>query len=159
MAFCRSCGAELTGIYCAQCGEPSGGVSRTRQQSSKSVLKWVLISLGTLVGLLVLAAIIVPLTTMLPGLGGSNEQPFTTVVAMAKNHEIREIVVDGKKLTVIPRVSSRTGSDRFTSRIGEGTDIVTLLVENGVEIGPPGRVEVTFKGSSGWTRFFGCRGV
>jgi len=74
---------------------------------------------------------------------------------MAENHEIREILVDGKKLTVFPRNSSGTGSGRFTSRIGSETDLINLLVESGVEVGPPGGVEITFKGSSGWNSFLG----
>ena len=105
--------------------------------------------------LLVIVGVIVIFYTLLPSFGGSNELPLTTVIAMSKNHEIREILVDGKNLTVIPRVTSRTGADRMTSRIGKDTDIVTLLVESGVEIGPPGGVEVTFKGSSGLNSLLG----
>ena len=60
MAVCANCGAELTGDYCTQCGESSGGASQTRQRSSKPVRKWGLIALGILVALVVLAAIILP---------------------------------------------------------------------------------------------------
>ncbi|MCI0857315.1 MAG: ATP-dependent zinc metalloprotease FtsH, partial [Chloroflexi bacterium] len=105
--------------------------------------------------LLVIIGVIVIFYTLLPSFGGRNELPLTTVIAMSKNHEIREIMVDGKNLTVIPRVNSRNGSDRMTSTIGRDTDIINLLVGSGVEIGPPGGVEVTFKGSSGLNSLLG----
>ena len=110
---------------------------------------------NSFVYLLVIIGVIVVFYTFLPSFGGRNERPLTTVVSMAKNHEIREILVDGKKLTVFPRSSGASGSNRFTSRMGSETDIINLLVESGVDVGPPGGVEVTFKGSSGWTSFLG----
>ena len=110
---------------------------------------------NSFVYLLVIIGVIVIFYTLLPSFGGSSEEPLTTVVAMAKNNEIREVVVDGKKLTVYPRSSSRSGADRFTSRIGNDTDVINLFVESGVPIGPPSGVEVTFKGSSGLSSFFG----
>ena len=110
---------------------------------------------NSFVYLLVIIGVIVVFYTFLPSFGGRDERPLTTVVSMAKNHEIREILVDGKKLTVFPRSSSGADSGRFTSRMGSETDVINLLVESGVEVGPPGGVEVTFKGSSGWTSFLG----
>ena len=110
---------------------------------------------NSFVYLLVIIGVIVIFYTLLPSFGGRTEQPLTTVIAMAKNHEIREVVVDGKKLTVYPRVSTPATGDRFTSRIGNDTDVITLLVESGVEIGPPNGVEVVFKGSSGFSSLFG----
>jgi len=105
--------------------------------------------------LLVIIGVIVIFYTLLPSFGGRNELPLTTVIAMSKNHEIREIMVDGKKLTVIPRVSSGSGANRITATMGKDTDIINLLVDSGVEIGPPGGVEVTFKGSSGLNSLLG----
>ena len=77
---------------------------------------------------------------------GRNDQPLTTVIAMAKNNQIREIVIDGRKLTVFPRGTASGSADPFTSRIGSETDLITILVESGVEVGTPNGVEVTFKG-------------
>ena len=105
--------------------------------------------------LLVIVGVIVIFYTLLPSFGASNDVPLTTVVAMAKNGEIREIAVDGRKLTITPNVSSRVGSDRLYSRIGTDTDVIGLLVESGVEIGPPSGVSVTFEGSSGLNSLFG----
>lgn len=105
--------------------------------------------------LLVIVGVIVIFYTLLPSFRASNDVPLTTVVAMAKNGEIREIAVDGRKLTITPNVSSRVGSDRLYSRIGTDTDVIGLLVESGVEIGPPSGVSVTFEGSSGLNSLFG----
>ena len=105
--------------------------------------------------LLVIVGVIVIFYTLLPSFGASDDVPLTTVVAMAKNGEIREIAVDGRKLTITPNVSSRVGSDRLYSRIGTDTDVIGLLVESGVEIGPPSGVSVTFEGSSGLSSLLG----
>jgi len=105
--------------------------------------------------LLVIVGVIVIFYTLLPNFGASNDVPLTTVVAMAKNDEIREIAVDGRKLTITPNVSSRVGSDRLYSRMGSDTDVINLLVESGVEIGPPSGVSVTFEGSSGLSSVLG----
>ena len=105
--------------------------------------------------LLVIVGVIIIFYTLLPSFGASSDIPLTTVVAMAKNDEIREIAVDGRKLTIIPNVSSRVGSDRLYSRIGNDTDVINLLVESGVEIGPPSGVSVTFEGSSGLSSLLG----
>ncbi len=110
---------------------------------------------NSFVYLMIIIGVIVIFYTLLPSFGGPSEEPLTTVVAMSKNGDIREIVVDGKKLTVLPRGTSTSGSDEFTSRIGSDTDIINLLVESGVEVGPPTGVQVSFKGSSGLSSFFG----
>ena len=110
---------------------------------------------NSFVYLLVIVGIIVIFYTLLPGLGGRNEESISTVIAMAKANEIREIVVDGKKLTVYPKTVARGGADRFVTRIGNDTDVLGLLVDSGVQVGPPSGVEVSFKGSSGLSSFFG----
>ena len=110
---------------------------------------------NSFVYLMIIIGVIVIFYTLLPSFGGSSEEPITTVVAMAQNNDIREIIIDGRKLTVFPRGTSTAGTDRFTSRIGGDTDVISLLVESGVQIGPPSGVEVTFKGSSGLSSFFG----
>ena len=110
---------------------------------------------NSFVYLLVIVGVIVIFYTLLPSFGGKTEESLTTVIAMAKNNEIREIEVDGKKLTVYPRTVGRGGVERFESRIGDDTDVVTLLVESGVQVGPPSGVDISFKGSSGLSSFFG----
>ena len=100
--------------------------------------------------LLVIIGIIVIFYTLLPSFGGSSEKPVSDVIRMAKSGEIREIQVDGNKLTVHPH-----SGEQYTSRISGETDVVGLLTENGVELGTPGGIEVSFKGSSGLRSFFG----
>ena len=107
---------------------------------------------NSFVYLLVIIGVIVIFYTMLPSFGGKTEEPLTTVVAQAKNNEIREIIVDGKKLTVIPKSNSRP---EFTSRTGDETDVIGLLIDSGVEVGGPTGVQVSFKGSSGLSSLFG----
>ena len=46
------------------------------------------------------------------------------------------------------------GSVRFTSRIGADTDLLSLLVNNGVDIGSGG-LKVTFKGTGELDSFIG----
>ena len=48
MAFCTNCGAELTGSFCTQCGEPSGDVSR-RRRNTRRLTMWVFIAFGILI--------------------------------------------------------------------------------------------------------------
>ena len=74
--------------------------------------------------------------------------PLTTVIAMGMANEIREIQVDGKKLTVYTKTIARGGADRFVSRIGGDTDIIGMLIDSGADVGPPNGVELKFKGVS-----------
>ena len=100
---------------------------------------------NSFVYLIIIIGVIVIFYTLLPSFGARSEEPLTTVVAMAKNNDIREIVIDGRKITVFPRGASAAGTDHFTSRIGRDTDVLGLLVEAGVDVGPPSGVEVVFK--------------
>ena len=110
---------------------------------------------NSFVYLMIIIGVIVIFYTLLPSLGASTEEPLTTVVAMAKNNDIREIVIDGRRLIVFPRGTSASGAERFTSRIGRETDVIGMLVESGVTVGPPSGVQVIYKGSSGLSSFFG----
>ncbi len=90
--------------------------------------------------LFTIAALTISLLTLLAACGGeatatppptqdipaTQEIPLTTVIVMARANEIREIHVDGKKLTVYPKTIASGGADRFVSRIGS-TDIISLL--------------------------------
>ena len=110
---------------------------------------------NSFVYLMIIIGVILVFYTLLPSFSARSEEPLTTVVAMAKNNDLREIIIDGRKLTVFPRGASTSGTDRFTSRIGRDTDVLSLLLEAGVEVGPPSGVEVVFKGSSGLSSFLG----
>ena len=75
--------------------------------------------------------------------------PLSVVISMARNQQIREIVVDGNNLMIFPRGGDREGPDSLMSRLGSETDIIKLLVDSGVEVGPPGGVVVTFQEGGG----------
>ncbi|MSQ06836.1 MAG: ATP-dependent zinc metalloprotease FtsH [Dehalococcoidia bacterium] len=99
--------------------------------------------------LLIIIGVIVIFYALLPGLGARNERPLTVVIAMAKNHEVSEIVVDGQRLTIIRRSAGGAGAAQYTSRMGEGTDLMKLLQDAGVDVGTSDGVQVRFKGTGG----------
>ena len=107
-----------------------------------------------LVYLLIVIGVIVIFYTLIPTFGENNEMPLTEVISRAANQEISEIIVEGKKLTVIPRITGGAGESNFTSRIGDDIDLMNLLVSNGVDMGANGPI-ITFKGSGGLNSFFG----
>jgi len=109
---------------------------------------------NSLVYLLIIVGVIVIFYTLIPTLGNADPLPITEVITRAQNHQISRIVVEGQKLTIIPRVSEGVPISQSVSRMSEQTDIVGLLVDNGVEIGPQG-VQVDFKGSGGLGSVFG----
>jgi cell division protease FtsH len=99
--------------------------------------------------LLIIVGAIVIFLSLSPGFGARNEKPLTEVISMAKSHAISEIEVNGQRLTVVPRSSGDARANQFTSRMGEGTDLMKLLVDAGVDVGTPTGVQVSFKGSGG----------
>ena len=107
-----------------------------------------------LVYLLIVIGVIVIFYTLIPTFGDNNEMPLTEVISRAANQEISEIIVEGKKLTVIPRITGGAGESNFTSRIGDDIDLMNLLVSNGVDMGANGPI-ITFKGSGGLNSIFG----
>ena len=109
---------------------------------------------NSLVYLLIIIGVIVILYTLIPSFGAKSELALTEVITKAKNQEISEIIVDGEKLTIIPRITEGAGDTQFTSRIGSDTDLLSLLVDSGVDIGVGG-LKVTFKGTGGLGSFLG----
>ena len=109
---------------------------------------------NSLVYLLIVIGVIVILYTLIPSFGAKSELSLTEVITKAQNQEISEIIVDGEKLTIIPRITEGAGGTQFTSRIGADTDLLNLLVINDVDIGMGG-LKVTFKGTGGLGSFFG----
>ena len=61
---------------------------------------------NSFVNLLVIIGVIVIFYTLLPGFSSKSEESLTTVIAMAKSGELREIDIDGNKLTVFPKTVS-----------------------------------------------------
>ena len=105
-------------------------------------------------GLIILALVVIAGVflfsppSFLSGKSWLEEKPLTTVIAMAKAKEIRGIVVSGsgRKLTVYPRVGNSADASRpFMTRIDRQTDLMDLLEESGVDLGPPTGVDVFFR--------------
>ena len=109
---------------------------------------------NSLVYLLIIIGVIVIFYTFIPTFGAKSELALTDVITKAKNQEISEIIVEGDKLTIIPRITGGAGGAQFTSRIGPDTDLLLLLDSNGVDLGSEG-LTVTFKGSGGLGSFLG----
>ncbi len=99
--------------------------------------------------LLIIVAALAIFFTMVSGWGGTEERTLTEVLTLAKEDGIQRIEVQGEKLTVITR-----GGEKFNSRIGKETDIMTLLSAEGVDTSASG-LSVKFKGSGGLGSFFG----
>ena len=105
MAFCTSCGAELTGEVCSQCGAPATGAPRRRGMNP--VLKWALISFGSLVGVMVLAAILIPIFEEI-------NHPYNRLGALYNEYHdiqttIQVLMVDNGLSQVTPSTSGAGG--------------------------------------------------
>ena len=103
---------------------------------------------NSFVYLMIIIGVIVIFYTLMP-FNGSEEEPVSKVITMAKNNQLDRIEVNGDKLTVHPN-----SGEPFKSKLEKGDSITSLLLESGVEIGDPG-VEIFSKGSSGLSSFFG----
>ena len=104
---------------------------------------------NTVVYLVVAVAIILVFYMFASGPGGGGERPISWVVRMAQDGRISSIVVDRDSLTI----TTQEG-DVFTSRKEEGASVLEMLSDAGVQAGESG-VEVTVKGSSGFSNIFG----
>jgi len=99
--------------------------------------------------LLIIVAVIAIFFTMLNGLGGTEEKPFSDVISLAKEGQIQKIVVKGERLEVTP-----LAGEEFKSRVAKNTDILEALHREQVKTGPGG-VNVEFKGGGGMGSVFG----
>ena len=80
-------------------------------------------------------------------IGGTTEEPISTVIELAKQEgAIQKIEVRDRDLTVI------TATGEIKSRLPEDTDILTLFRSEGVELGTSG-ITIDAKGSSGFGSF------
>ena len=109
---------------------------------------------NSLIYLLIIIGVIVIFYTLIPSFGSSEKLSVTEVLAQARAGQIDRIVVDGEKLTVIPRVGPGGEAEKYTSRIGRNTDFIALLAEHNIlnQVASP---SVEFKGSSGFGSVFG----
>ena len=109
---------------------------------------------NSLIYLLIIIGVIVIFYTLIPSFGSGERLSLTQVLNQSRSGQIERIIVDGEKLTIIPRVGRGDEAEKYTSRIGRNTDLIQLLAENDVldQVSAP---EVEYKGSSGFGSVFG----
>ncbi len=113
---------------------------------------------NSLIYLLIIIGVIVIFYTLIPSLGSSEQLSLTEVMGQASTGQIKQIIVDGEKLTVIPRVAPGGDTTKYTSRIGKNTDLIQLFTDarilgpNSINVAAP---EIEYKGSSGLGSVFG----
>ena len=93
-----------------------------------------------LIYLLIIVAVASIFFIVVPGLGGSDDVPFTEVVRMAKEGEVTKVEVKGESLKVFT-----VNGGEVKSRIGEETSITEVFRDEGIR-----NVEIDFKGSGGF---------
>jgi len=99
---------------------------------------------------IILAVVVILIILLMRGscntAGGTDSVAISTLVAQAKSGDIARIEVRGQNISAFRDVSQKKPS--FTSKLPDNTDIVTLLIVAGVEIGPPSGLQVDRKSSS-----------
>lgn len=98
---------------------------------------------GSLLYMVVIAAIVVVFLSITSGTGSSQEISFTQVVSKAKAGDIQYMEVDGENILAVS-----TSGARFKSRVGIGIDLLEVLRDEGINTGTNG-VEVIFKKAGG----------
>ncbi len=96
--------------------------------------------------LIIVAVIAIFFGMMRGGLGGTEEIFISDVIAQVKEGQIQKIEVRGENLTIY------RGTEKLKSRIGENTDILQLLREEGIDT-ESGVLDVVFEGSGGFGSF------
>ena len=103
---------------------------------------------NSLIYLLIIIGVIVIFYTLIPSFGSSEQMSLKQVLDQSRGGQIKQIIVDGEKLTVIPQTGAGGEMVKYTSRIGKNTDLIQLLADHGAL----GRAFVAgrgYKGSSG----------
>ncbi|MEE9199077.1 MAG: ATP-dependent zinc metalloprotease FtsH [Dehalococcoidia bacterium] len=94
--------------------------------------------------LIIIVAIIAIIFTLFQPSYGSKDIDISTVISMAKSGQLREIEVDGDKLTV-----TTLDDKTFRSRKESGSSIVDILNQAGVPAGTPPIIKVKEKSQLG----------
>ena len=109
---------------------------------------------NSLIYLLIIIGVIVIFYTLIPSFGSSEQMSLKQVLDQSRGGQIKQIIVDGEKLTVIPTTGTGGEMVKYTSRIGKNTDLIQLLADHGALSGPTSP-DVEYKGSSGFGSVFG----
>ena len=109
---------------------------------------------NSLIYLLIIIGVIVIFYTLIPSFGSSEQMSLKQVLDQSRGGQIKQIIVDGEKLTVIPETGAGGEMVKYSSRIGKNTDLIQLLSDHGALNGPSAP-DVEYKGSSGFGSVFG----
>ena len=109
---------------------------------------------NSLIYLLIIIGVIVIFYTLIPSFGSSEQMSLKQVLDQSRGGQIKQIIVDGEKLTVIPTTGAGGEMVKYTSRIGKNTDLIQLLSDHDALSGPTSP-DVEYKGSSGFGSVFG----
>ncbi len=109
---------------------------------------------NSLIYLLIIIGVIVIFYTLIPSFGSSEQMSLKQVLDQSRSGQIKQIIVDGEKLTVIPQTGAGGEMVKYTSRIGKNTDLIQLLSDHSALDGPSAP-DVEYKGSSGFGSVFG----
>lgn len=107
---------------------------------------------GLVYGLIILGIVLV-IYSFAPTIN-TNEISVSEVIQKAKRGEIQEIIVRDNELTIIPFRQS-DNLKQYTSRIGNDTDILSILTDNEVPVGADSGIQISYKGSGGFSNLFG----
>ena len=99
--------------------------------------------------LLIMVAVVAIFVTLFSSGGGANKTTVSDILAMAKNGEISEIVVDGDKLIVTPRLSP---NEKLSAAKEPGSSVFDLLAHEGIEPASSG-IQIEVKGAGGFGSF------
>ena len=93
--------------------------------------------------LLILVAVIAIVVSFLRSGSSSKSEPFSQVVAEARNGQVQSITVDGQSLDI----TKKNDSTHYTSRMGSSTDLEQVLKdqEPPVQVGGSNGVEIKYK--------------
>ncbi|MCH7488679.1 MAG: ATP-dependent zinc metalloprotease FtsH [Chloroflexi bacterium] len=100
--------------------------------------------------LLILVAVVAIVYSFFGRSEGLETENITKVISDAKAGRIDEIVVSGDTLTI-----KNEGQDLYKAQKEQGTSLVELLRDEGVDVGAANGIDVVVKGGGGWGAWLG----
>jgi cell division protease FtsH len=99
--------------------------------------------------LLILVAVVAIVYSFFGRSEGAESRDFSQVIADAKAGRVDEIIVNGDSLTI------KEGSEEYKSRKEEGSSIVQILHDEGIQVGGTDGVKVSIQKSGGFGNWVG----
>ena len=103
--------------------------------------------------LLILVAVIAIVVSFFRGGSSTKNMTIGDVIAAGRDGKLKSIEVSGQGLTV----ELKNDAQKYTSRVGQNTDLEKTLTDNGIQIGGGGdkAVDVKYKAPSQWGAWTG----